>query len=100
MWADVHDWTVAKGVGGGQKSCEKYLLTYMEIGMIQKDKTKRITIEQLLMHPLIASSTDDIKEMREAASNMSKFKLFSLQSPNEETILSEPEKTMKGMGLH
>lgn len=65
------------------------------VGMLQKEPQKRITLEELLVHPLIAGKIDGIRELRKGATKNDSFKFFSYNYPNSLKLYEEPLKALE-----
>lgn len=62
---------------------------YLSIELLVKDPKKRLTLEEVLVHPWIIKSSKGISDMRKDTRVLAKFKNYSYQEPNSPAILNE-----------
>ena len=72
----------------GDRICLKYEINLI-LELIVKDRTKRMTLTEVLEHPWITENCSDLREMRKNSDSISQFKLYSHQQPHSPKILDE-----------
>jgi len=81
-------------MGKSIKRCYRFHNQYfykdlIKIELLIKDKSKRLTLTQILEHPWITKYCAGIREMRMKAQPTSQFKVYSHQQPHSPKILDE-----------
>ena len=67
----------------------------IELECLVKDKSKRLTLTQVLEHPWIAKNCEGISEERRKSQEGTKFRMYSHQQPHSPKILGEVSKREK-----
>lgn len=72
---------------------------YTILGLLVKEKSKRLPLTQILEHPWITKFNKGIREMRLNAQSDAKFKFYSHQQPQSPKILDEiAQRTNEDLG--
>ncbi len=56
----------------------------VDIGLLEKDRFKRITLDEVLVHPWICKRNQQIQEMRRKSGDLEKFILYT--APNQKYL--------------